>query len=59
MPYGDDSWIEANDKSYAELRQRCAAENNESLRQKLREKFNVPDAFLDLAVRIWWDGKLD
>ena len=32
---------------------------NKLLRDHLKREFNISDEFMDLAVKIWWDGKED
>ncbi len=41
------------------IQERVARENDAALRRDLKAKYAVPDEFMDLAVRIWWDGKED
>lgn len=59
MPYGNDEWIEANERAHEKLRLRSAAANDAALRAKLASEFHVPPEFMDVAVRVWWNGKED
>lgn len=59
MPYGNDEWlVKAAAKRY-EMNLEDARSRVRCLKDDLKSKFNVPDEFMDLAVRIWWDGKED
>ena len=59
MPYGNDDWLEQHQRDYNAAIERVAEENDLALRENLKRKFQVPDYFMDLAVKIWWDGKED
>ena len=59
MPYGNDGIFRNIERRAAKAERRVAAENEHRLRQRLCDEFKVPEEFLDLAVRIWWDGKED
>ena len=59
MPYGTDEAFEASRLRFEAHQRDMAKFKEESLRSHLKEKFNVPDEFMDLAVRIWKDGKED
>jgi hypothetical protein len=59
MPYGKDDWLVENERKHRLDKARVARENEKALRARLRQEFNVPAEFEDLAVRIWWDGKED
>lgn len=58
-PYGNDEWLAESEKAFRVAEQRVARENDAYLRQRLRDKYGVAPEFMDLAVRIWWDGKED
>jgi len=49
-------WAENHPEAAEEL---CALQNEAALRRRLKEKFNVPDDFMNTAAAIWWDGKED
>jgi hypothetical protein len=59
MPYFKDDWLAEIDKESAATRARMAEERDRMLREELKAAFNVPDEFMDLAVKIWWRGKED
>ena len=59
MPYGNDDWLEQHQRDYKAALGRVAEERDLELRENLKRKFQVPDYFMDLAVKIWWDGKED
>lgn len=51
--------IPEEDAAFKANQERVRAENEASLRKHLRDRFEVSEDFMDLAVRIWWDGKED
>lgn len=59
MPYGNDDWIVESERKHRAAMAGMASENERMLRERLKEDFEVPDEFMDLAVKIWWDGKED
>ena len=59
MPYGNDEWLEKSERKYRLSLAKNAKDFDIELRFVLREKFDIPDKFMDLAVKIWWDGKED
>jgi hypothetical protein len=59
MPYGNDDWLREIDHMQAESLRRFIQQEKADLILRLKEKFGVPQEFMDLAVRIWHDGKED
>ena len=59
MPYGNDEWLEKSNREFLQAQVRQAKKHNNMLCEYLKEKFKVPDEFIDLALEIWWDGKED
>lgn len=54
-PYDVEQW----DMDRVAANRRVLAENDAALRAQLAKDYDVPPAFMDLAVRIWWAGKED
>ncbi len=54
-----DEWLKQLYSEHNENRARVLAEQDRALKAHLKLEFDVPDEFMDLAVRIWWDGKED
>jgi hypothetical protein len=51
--------VMVNGETFESAMARVNAESDAGLRQRLQSEFGVPSHFVDLAVRIWWDGKED
>ena len=59
MPYGDDQWLEDIKNKRTQALIELAEGMDYYTREHLKERFNIPDEFMDLAVKIWLDGKED
>lgn len=59
MPYGDDQSLEEFQALMLAAQTRMNTNFDIDLREKLRAVFDVPESFMDLAIKIWWDGKED
>jgi hypothetical protein len=59
MPYGNDDWMVESERRYRVSKELVSREHEERLKARLRDEFNVPKEFLDLAVKVWWAGKED
>jgi hypothetical protein len=58
-PYGSDEVLEAYGRQYRENLAYVRRLNALALEQRLAMEFKVPPEFMDLAVKIWWNGKED